>query len=283
MPSAGAPAEDGFYESETTADWDAGTDAAGLDRTRIVIRNATLSIVVENPAQAMNTISQMAEEMGGFVVVSNLYKTVSRNDREVPQADITVRVPAEQLNEAIEQIKALVEDPDTDILSENVSGQDITREYTDLSSQLRNLEQAEAQLREIMASATETDDVLAVHQQLTQIREQIEVIQGRIQYYDEAAALSAVEVRLQALAAIQPLEIGGWKPVGEARNAAQALIDTLQFLGSAAIWLLIYVLPVALVIFIPLRLLWVLFRRLIKGRAKKPAPAAEPPAPPTAA
>lgn len=251
---------------------------AGADIVRIVIRNANLTIVVDDPSQSMTTIARMAETMGGYVVASNLYKTTSESGREFPEANITIRVPADKLNEAMDQIKALVRDPINDVRSENVSGQDVTQEYTDLQSRLRNLEDTEAQLREIMASANKTEDVLAVYNQLTQIREQIEVIKGQIKYFDEASSLSSIAVILQAQAAMQPLEIGGWQPVGIARNAIQALIDGLQFLASAAIWLILFALPIGLLIYLPLRLVWVLIRRARKNRKPNPPAPIVPPA-----
>jgi hypothetical protein len=246
---------------------------------RLVIRNANLTIVVDDPASAMTTVNQMAEKMGGYVVASNLFKTSGGQGREYPEASITVRVPAEKLNEALAQIKALVKDPTKDIQAETISGQDVTKEYTDLQSRLTNLQDTEAQLREIMASTTKTEDVLAVYNQLTQVREQIEVLKGQIQYYKESAALSAIAVQIKAQASVQPLEIGGWQPVGVARNALQALIDTLKFLASAAIWIILFLLPVALVIFLPLYLVWRLIRRNRKGKKQAPPPSATPPTP----
>ncbi len=275
-----APAEQaagfaGEYDNATT------TSSSAADDQRIVIRNASLTIVVDDPGASLAYISRMAEEMGGFVVTSNLYKTTTRDGAEIPEANINVRVPAERLNDALDEIKAQVRDPENDVRAENVTGEDVTKEYTDLRSQLRNYEDAEAQLREIMASATRTEDVLSVFQQLTEVRRQIEVLKGQIQYYEEAAALSSIDIRIQAQAAVQPLQVGGWKPVGVARNALQALIDTLQFLGSATIWIIIFVLPVGLVIFIPIRILWWLIRRATKNR-RKPAPPAMPPTTPPA-
>ena len=49
-----------------------------------------------------------------------------------------------------------------------------------------------------MASATKTEDVMNVFNQLTQVREQIEVIKGQIKYYEESAALSAINVQIMA-------------------------------------------------------------------------------------
>jgi hypothetical protein len=289
----GAPAMDIAPQAPAKSDGFAGEFGSGTNSTnapspstapdqRIVIRNASLTIVVDDPGKSLDAIGRMAETMGGFIVTSDLHKTYTRNGVEIPEGTLTVRVPAEKLNEALAQIKKQVKDPLNDVRAENVSGQDVTKEYTDLSSQLKNYEDAEAQLREIMASATKTEDVLSIFQQLTQVRQQIEVLKGQIQYYQEAAALSSLSVQIQAQAAVQPLEVGGWKPVGVAREAVQALINTMQFLGSAAIWTLIYIVPVGLVIFIPLRFLWWLFRRSSKNRKKQQPTAMPPSVPPVA-
>ncbi|MEW6718414.1 MAG: DUF4349 domain-containing protein [Chloroflexota bacterium] len=238
---------------------------------RMVIKNASLSIVVTDPAQSMEAIAQMADNMGGFVVSSYLYQTRLESGKEVPQASITIRVPAEKLQVALEQIKSGA----GRVLNENISGQDVTQEYTDMESRLRNLEQAEAQLREIMASATKTADVLQVYSELIRVREQIEVIKGQMQYYEQAAALSAISVELIADAAVQPLTIGGWQPVGVAKDAIQTLINTLKFLANVVIWLVLYVLPVVLVLFFPVRGLWRLVQRWRRQRREAKAQAAE--------
>lgn len=272
--SGGAPA----YESESMRSSATGNMADVSIQgqpDRLVIKNANLNVAVTDPVNAMSTVSSMAVEMGGYVVSSNLYKTTASNGAELPEATITIRVPAERLDDAMNQIKALVPDPTTDILGENVTGQDVTKDYTDLKSRLVNLENTEKQLQKIMDQATKTEDVLAVYNQLVSVREQIEVLKGQIQYYEESAALSMIAVILKSKAGIEPLSIGGWQPVGVARNALQTTVEAFKFLVNAAIWLVLFALPIGLLIFLPLRLLWWLIRR---GRKNKPpvAPAAPP-------
>ncbi len=248
--------------------------------SRIVIKNANLSIVVPDPSASMDVIAAMAESMGGFVVNSNAYKTQMDNGREVPQASITVRVPVERLNEAISKIKEQVENPEKDILSDQISGDDVTQNYTDLQSRLRNLQNAESKLQEIMGSAKDTQDVLNTFNQLVAVQEQIEVLKGQIQYYDQAAALSAISVSLLAKESVQPLTIGGWEPQGTARNAVQTLVDTLKFLGNAIIWIALWVVPTLLILFVvvylPLRLL---LRKLRGNRPPRQPKITAPPAP----
>jgi hypothetical protein len=237
--------------------------SAGLEN-RLVIKNANLSIVVEEPGVTMDAISELADELGGFVVSSNLFRTNTERGLEVPQANITIRVPAESLDEALEVIKSGA----GQILSENVTGQDVTQEFTDLASRLRNLERAEEQLSEIMNEAYQTEDVLSVYNRLVEVQQEIELIKGQMQYYQQAAALSAISVNIQANEAVQPLQIGGWQPVGVAKRAIQSLINTLEFFVDALIWIVLYILPVAVILFFPIRWIWRGLKRLFRGKKK---------------
>lgn len=266
MPPA-APMEAFAEGARGLADYNTSTQSSGQSAERIVIKNANLSIVVNDPSISLDKIGAMADEMGGFVVNANLYTSQTESGQEVPRGAITIRVPAERLNEALERIQA---ESDREPLSKNIDSQDVTRDYTDLQSRLKNLESAEAQLTEIMGSATKTEDVLSVYNRLVEVREQIEVIKGQIQYYEQSAALSAISVDLLANAAVQPLTVGGWQPVGVAKDAVQGLIDVGKFLANALIWIVILVVPVLIVLyfvfFLPTRYMW---RKIRKPRAEK--------------
>lgn len=118
-----APAYDDVYmdyEEQSGANTVSGETAPAQTGERIVIKNASLSIAVQNPVENLDAIAKLADEFGGFVVSSNLYNTTLSNGAEVPQGNITIRVPAERLNEALELIKSGA----GRILSENVSGQE---------------------------------------------------------------------------------------------------------------------------------------------------------------
>ena len=251
----GAPAPGAFAEDEAVAQSSLGrepgggfaADVAPVDR--VVIHTANLSIVVPEPSASVQEIADLAKEMGGFVVSSNVFQTFfSEANVSADRASITIRVPSERLDEALEAIKAGA----TEIQSENISGQDVTQEFTDLQSRLRNLEAAEEQLLEIMDAATDTEDVLQVFENLRRVSEEIEVIKGRIQYLSESARLSAIAVELIPDVAAQPLNIGGWQPEGTVKEAFTSLIQALRFLGDAAIWSAICIVPIALILGVPL-------------------------------
>jgi hypothetical protein len=269
------PAMSSGYEAADAVYWESGEVASNTapgeslrtqeTQPRLVIKNASLSIVVEDPGLTMDSITRLASDLGGFVVTSNFYRIQVDGGLEVPQANITIRVPAEKLDQALEEIKSGA----GQILNENISGQDVTQEYTDLESRLRNLEKAEQQLTAIMEQAWETEDVLSVYNRLVEVQEQIELIKGQMKYYEQSAALSAISVNIQANEAVQPLKIGNWQPVGVAKRAIQALINTLEFLANLLIWIGLYILPIVLILFFPVRWIWKGVKNLLARRKAK--------------
>jgi hypothetical protein len=246
----------------------AANDVASAER--LVIKNANLSIVVDNPELRLDQISDLADRLGGFVVNSSVYKNNYGGGLELPSAYITIRVPADTFQQALDEIR----EGAIDIPNDNQTGQDVTAEYTDLQSRLRNLEDAEEMLRQIMEEAVDTEDVLNAFNQLNYITEQIEVLRGQIQYYEDSAALSSISVEIIPNESVQPIEIGPWDIGGTAKEAIQALVKALQGIADALVWFLLYVVPVVLIIGLPLLLIgwgvrkWAVARSA-GGRRKK--------------
>lgn len=239
---------------------------------RLVIQNVDLTIVVADPKMKVEAVAALANSMGGFVVSSNIYQSQTENGLPVPEASMTIRVPAEKLEEALTEIKSDA----VEVRVENRSGQDVTKEYVDLKSRLRTYEDAEQQLRVILNEKTSPEEVLNVFNQMMYYREQIELVKGQMQYYEESAALSAIHLTMIAQEKVKPLEIGGWKLEGTTRDAVQTLINFVQGFVRFLIWLVIVILPIGLIIFLLLWALWKLIRlvwRFFFLRKKTPPPA----------
>ena len=121
-----------------------------------------------------------------------------------------------------------------------------------------------------MKQATATEDVLQVYEQLIQVRQRIEVLKGQIQYYEQSAALSAVQVSLMPDEAVQPLTIGSWQPAGVAKSAVQALLNAARFIANAAIWIVILVLPILALIFLIFVLpVWLVVHAIRRNRTRR--------------
>jgi len=248
---------------------------------RLVIMNADLTVVVKDPQAKMDAISQMATSMGGFVVSMNMYQTYMQNGDTAPQGAISIRVPADKLDTAMSQIKADA----VEVQNETRSGEDVTAQYTDLKSQLTNLELAEKELQAIMEEAknnpnstttSKTQDVLAVYNQIVAVRGQIEQIKGQMQYYEQSSSYSLINVTLIAEKTIKPVEIGGWQPKGVALEAIQRLVNFLEGFVNFLIRFFLYYLWVLVLIFGPIALvIWGIVAAVRKNKAKKVKKAAQ--------
>ena len=248
-----AVAEDGYLTGQAAQE-------------RLVIENADLSIVIKDPKTRMKEISDLAREMGGFVVSSNLYQNTSYTGKEVPQGSIVIRVPSEKLDEALSKIK----EGAIDVPTENRSGQDVTSQYVDLQAQLTAKQAAEKKLLEIMDKATRAEDVLAVYLQVQTVQTEIEQLKGQIKYLEESAAMSAISVQLIAEESTQPIVVGPWKPEGAAKEAIQDLIFFFQNFVDFLIRFVLLTLPALIMIAIPLFLVYLagraVYRRVRRSR-----------------
>lgn len=257
MPEMAAPAEDAILARDY-ATGNYGT-VAQQPIDRLVIKTATLSLVVKDPVTSADSIAALAQSLNGFVVSSNVYQTsTDAEGNRIMQAVVSIRVPAANLDAALAQLKSAAVKVD----SQQISGEDVTAQFTDLESQLRNLQAAETQLQKIMEEAKRTEDVLNVFNQLTSIRGQIEQVQGQMKYYREASAMSLINLTLIPDALSQPIDTQGWEPAAVAKEAVEALLRALQEVATAVIWAGVYVLPLALLIGLPLLLaVWYVRRR----------------------
>jgi len=264
-------ATDGIIAEEAQVSGEGSGNANAAQVERIVIQNADIAVVVSDVELRMDEIQKMAVDLGGFVVSSNLYQSYTSDYTPVPEASLTIRVPAENLDEALEKIKKDA----VEVQNETRSGQDVTAEYVDLKSRLKTYQAAEEELTQLMDNAQNSDEVVNIFNQLMYYREQIEIIQGQIKYYEEAAALSAISIRLIAEETTKPVTIGKWEPKGVALEAIQDLLDFWKGFVDFMIRFVIFTLPMLITVGIPFYLAFIGVRwvfRKMRGNKKKVEP-----------
>lgn len=202
---------------------------------RVIIRTAWMSIVAEDVQKAVDAIKSYAEGHDGFVVSVE----VERDEDAAPSATVSFRIPAETLDAAV----TFVRQQGLRVASESVRGEDVTEEYVDVTARLKNLQISESQLQAIMKNATKTEDVLNVHRELERVRGQIESLTGRKKYLEESAKMSSVTVTVAtdeaSLPVVEPED--QWRPFVVMKAAAAALLDVLEFLVNAVIWVIVFV------------------------------------------
>lgn len=243
--------------------------SAQTQENRVIIYTGNITLIVNDTREAMTAITDLAVSQGGYVSASNIYQTSN-----VPRGQITIRIPAEKYLETLDKLRGLAVRVD----KENSGTQDVSEEFTDLQSRKTNLEVTEKALQQLLEERQRvgsTSDILEVYRELTDVRGQIEQIEGRLRYLANQAAMSTLTIDLIPDVLSQPVSIAGWEPQGVAKEALQALVVALQGLVNVVIWLVIFVAPLLLILLIPVVFVIWLIRRWWKGySARRKAAAA---------
>jgi hypothetical protein len=227
-----------------------------LDRK--IIRTARLELEVDNVSAAVAEVENVAVAAGGFVSASNVFidepSESDDGDDEPPRrtetATVTIRVPAEAYGSVVNQLRGVAEE----VKSESSEASEVTEEYTDLQARLRNQEATEAQLLELLTKAETIPDILTVQDRISQVRLEIEQVQGRINVLDNLTDLATITVQLAAI--VPPAEepdgeqgwaAKAWDAAWDASQTAAAVLGTVAIVGGVVLaWLALPALVIAI-------------------------------------
>jgi len=199
---------------------------------RLVIQDTSLSLQVDNVESKIKEIESKTTEMGGFLINSNLSKP-----NGVGSGTISVRIPEGKRDEAMELFKVMA----VKVVSENVSGTDVTDQYTDLQAQLEVLQKTKVKFEEILDKAYTVNDLMNVQQQLISLQQQINSVKGQQKYFEQSAKLSKITIYLSTDDLALPYApTNEWRPVVVFKEAVRSLINNIRGLGNILIWVVVF-------------------------------------------
>ncbi len=249
---AGAPAT-----SPSTAG-SPGGQAASADR--MIINNARMTMEVKDTTDSLSAIGEIVDRQGGNILSNNF-----RYEGERKVATVTIRVPVLAYEATLAELRRLA----IKVQGEDSKAQDVTEEYSDLKSQLRNLEATEAQYMELLKRAQSIDEILKVQARLSDTRREIERIKGRTVYLERTTEMASITVSLfsRDKGAVGPQD----QPAGWWKSPAEAFEQSLIFLARIANF---FVVTIAFFwwLIILIGAVYVAWRITSSGRSPSPMP-----------
>ncbi len=219
--------------------------------SQMIIKDANLVLTVRDVDQALRLITQLCADNGGYLI-----RTEAWVEGEARFANLHLAVPSARFEAALNQFRQMA----IKVEHETSSGQDVSAEYTDLRSQLTNLEATAARVRSFLDDAKTVEESLSINAELSRLEGDIERIIGQMRYYEGRSAFSTVTLTLQpepTLAAPPP----GWSPVKTVENAAKVAVNLGQAAVDMAIWVAIIAGPPTVVLALGLLALRLFIRR----------------------
>lgn len=185
---------------------------------RKLILNINMTLQVEDVNLASQTIKMITEQNRGFIQDSRVW-----DGSQSRQGYMTVRIPADKLGGVQQAIEELGKVKDA-----HTGTQDVTEEYVDRDSRLRNLQRQEERYLEILDGAKTTEDVLRVEKELVRVREQIEVLTGQLKYLDHQVNYATIYIQLQETKGLAEVTKPSFaKAIESAKTATQNSVNMI--------------------------------------------------------
>lgn len=222
----------------------------------MIIRTAELSLITKEFDKARANLEAILKRHGGYV--GELKVNDATGSGRALTA--TLRVPADQLDAMLAEVKALGR-----VDSESQSGQDVTSQYIDLQARLSNARNTETRLTDLLRDRTgKLSDVLAVERELDRVRGEIEQMEAERENMANQvgfATLNATiteeyKAQLQVVPPSTSTRLGNAAVEGY-RSMADGVVSLALFLLSTGPSLLLW----AVILFFPARAVWKRVRR----------------------
>jgi hypothetical protein len=237
---------------------------------RMIVKNADVKLTVKDTDVAIDRTTQIVGDSGGYIVSSRVwYQDYYGNN--LKYASISIGVPVDEFEKVLSKLRGLA----IKVVDETASGDDVTKQYVDLQSQLTNLEATRARIQDFLKDAKTVDEALRINQELSNVEGQIEQIKGQMNYLSDRSAYSTITINLEpefpvltATPTSTPRPTATpipWNP-GETFTDAKSTVTVLyQGIANFLIWLGVVILPILLP---PALILWGIWKWLNRKPVK---------------
>ena len=232
-----------------------------LDRK--IIKNANLSLTVDDYEQAVEEIRAKVVTLNGYVAYETEYTTDKLGTK---RGSMQVRIPQPGFETFLKGLEPLGE-----MKRKEIDSQNVTEEYIDVTGRLNALRVKEERLLDILTKSGSLNEILAVENELANTRSQLETTEGRLRYLNNQTSFSTISISLeQAAVSTQQVTAGGLKGVRQRAKAAfiEAINNILVGTGN----LLVFI-SAAIPYLVILTLLGLIVIAVLRGRRSRRNPA----------
>ena len=200
--------------------------------TRMVVQTSNLSLLVKDVKESGDKILGFAKESGGYMVSTSFNRPT-----ESPYATITIRVPSEKFEDALNYFRSLA----LKVANENIQGRDVTEQYEDIEERLATLTKTKEKLDAIMDMTNDVSEIIKVQREIINIQTQIDSLIGRKQALEQEVAMTKITVYLSTDELSLPYTPDEkFRPNVVFKLAVRSLLGTFKGIGEMLIWVAVY-------------------------------------------
>lgn len=157
------------------------------DHDKKIIKTAYLSFEVANYEEARRKVDQVIADHKAYIVNESFQNTDYQKSN-----NMSIRVPAVTFNALLEALPKLAKR----VEYQNVDSQDVTEEFMDVETRLRNKRKVEQTYLKLLGRTTSIDEILSIENKLGEIRAEIESAEGRLRYLNHQVSYSTISLHI---------------------------------------------------------------------------------------
>ena len=188
------------------------------------------------------------------------YYYYNEGNTPVRTMEMTLRVPADHFNEFFEAAGTIT----GSIRSKSTDSQDLTKQYNDRAVQIESLEIQQQNLLKMMEAAETVEDMIMIEDRLSEIRTQLRQLNSANEQIDYDVTYSEVDMYIREVkiyTEAKEQETFLQRITRSISESADSFLENMQDLLVALIFLLPYIVIIAVLVF--------LFRKPIKALREK--------------
>lgn len=163
-------------------------DVTGTNRD--VITTGSLSITATDPIAASESAVMITEQAGGRV---DSRRENPATDIQPASANLALRIPSRELDRTLAELKKLGR-----LNFVSLTSQDVTQQSQDLDARITALTTSVDRLLALMASASNTADLISIESALSSRQSELESLQSQRTYLADQIDYSTVQLELVA-------------------------------------------------------------------------------------
>ncbi|MEI3791763.1 MULTISPECIES: DUF4349 domain-containing protein [unclassified Chryseobacterium] len=152
-----------------------------------IIKNGNMKIQVGDIKKAQNQVEDILKKNNAYIQTEQFQNTDLDDN-----LDLVIRVPHKNFDALINSFS----DGVGSVLSKNISSDDVTEEYTDVSIKLANKKIYLEKYRDMLRSASTTKDMIEIQETIRELEDEIDVAEGRLRFIDDRVNYSTLNLSL---------------------------------------------------------------------------------------
>lgn len=173
-----------------------GESNISVETNRKIIRNVTLGLETQDFDKVVDSIETEITTLGGYAENISMSDLLSSTDR---YCKIIARIPAAKLDSFVNKVSET-----GNIVSKNISAEDVTVNYVDMQSHVKVLKVEQERLIELIQKAVDLESIILLENRLTEIRYELESYESQLRTYDNLIEYSTVTISIQEVIRYTP-------------------------------------------------------------------------------